>query len=75
MRHSYQPCTEHSRIYCATSACKREEYGSRSGADNSSSVTVNTEGHMSIGLGGGLSIDPVDGSIGIQVGGITFDTA
>lgn len=41
--------------------------------DNVGSVSINTDGGVSIGVGGGLAIDPSDGSIGIQVGGITID--
>lgn len=42
--------------------------------DNAGSVSVNTDGGISIGLGNGLAIDPRDGSLGIQIGGITLDS-
>lgn len=41
---------------------------------NVGAVTVNTDGGVSIGIGGGLAIDPTDGSIGITIGGITIDS-
>jgi hypothetical protein len=42
-------------------------------SDNVGDVTLNTEGDISVGIGGGLSIDTSDGSLGVQVGGITID--
>lgn len=68
-RRPYDPCREHGRTYCTDSTCKLEER-----PDNAGSVSINSEGNLSIGLGGGLAIDPTDGSIGFQVGGFTIDT-
>lgn len=67
MRQAYQPCKEHRRTYCSDSGCKAEE-------NNSGSVTMNTDGNLSLGIGAGLALDLTDGSIGLQVGGITIDT-
>lgn len=71
MRYPYEPCREHGRPYCSDYGCKREEHGSSD--NNSGNVSVNTEGHLAVGLGGGLAMDLTDGSIGMQVGGITID--
>lgn len=58
-----------------TKKCKKHErYNCYSCTDdNAGDVSVNTDGGLSIGVGGGLAIDPSDGSLGIQVGGVTFD--
>ena len=66
-RKAYQACTKHSRTYCQDYECKREE---RDTTDN-----MGSELGLSIGVGNGLPIDPSDGSVGIQVGGFTIDTA
>jgi hypothetical protein len=55
-------CKKHLRYSCYS--CKD---------DNAGDVSVNTDGGLSVGLGGGLAIDPSDGSLGVQVGGITID--
>lgn len=65
-RRPYEPCTKHQRTYCSDYDCKREEA-------NSGSVSMNTDGHLAVGLGSGLAMDLADGSLGIQVGGITVD--
>lgn len=71
-RQPYEPCKAHGRTYCSESVCKREE--TASGSSNAGSVSVNTDGGISIGIGSGLAIDPSDGSVGFQVGGVTIDT-
>ncbi len=63
----YQPCTEHKQPYCADPGCKNDE-------TNAGTVTPNTDGGLSMGIGSGLAIDLTDGSIGFQVGGLTIDT-
>jgi hypothetical protein len=42
--------------------------------DNAGDLTLNTDGDLSMGIGGGLSVDLSDGSIGVQVGGFTIDS-
>jgi len=68
----YGRCTEHGRYACHVTKCREEKdaYGDR---DNLGAVTPNTDGNISIGIGGGMAIDPTDGSLGMQVGGVTID--
>lgn len=66
---AYGKCKRHGRYSCYT--CESE---ARRNGDNAGDLSINTDGGMSIGIGGGLAIDPSDGSLGIQVGGITIDT-
>lgn len=76
-REPHEKCTEHTRPYCWRPGCKEEERRTDSTRvkDNAGSLSLTTEGTVAIGLGGGLAIDPSDGSIGFQVGGFTIDTA
>lgn len=76
-REPHEKCTEHKRSYCGQPACKAEERRTDSirVKDNVGTLSVTSEGTVAIGLGGGLAIDPSDGSIGFQVGGFTIDTA
>ncbi len=67
MRQPYQPCAEHNQPYCVNPTCKNDE-------TNSGAVTPNTNGGLSVGIGSGLAVDLTDGSIGLQVGGITIDS-
>ena len=39
-----------------------------------SALSLNTQGHIAYGIGGGLAVDTVDGSLGVNVGGFTVDT-
>jgi len=75
-RHEYEKCEKHKRAYCSYSECKIDSPSSSnsSTSDNAGSLSVNTDGGFSIGIGSGLAIDPSDGSIGFQIGGITIDT-
>lgn len=76
-REPHTRCTAHGRSYCWQPACKAEEIRTDSTRvkDNAGSLSVTSEGTLAIGLGGGLALDPSDGSIGFQVGGFTVDTA
>lgn len=42
--------------------------------DNTGSVSINSQGHLAVGVGAGLAVDASDGSIGVQMGGFTVDT-
>lgn len=66
MRQPYERCKKHDRPYCTDLICKNEE-------TNAGQVTMNTEGHMAMGIGGGLSIDMSDGSLDMNIGGVTID--
>lgn len=70
MRNSYEKCKKHDRSYCTDYVCKQDEVA----PSNAGSASINTDGHLAIGIGSGLAIDTSDGSLGIQVGGITIDT-
>lgn len=59
-------CKRHGRYSCST--CDSSESNSNLGQPS-----INTDGGLSIGIGSGLAIDPSDGSLGVQVGGVTFD--
>lgn len=63
-------CSKHNRYACFSSECRRarrdRDYG-----DNAGQIVPTTDG-IGIGLGGGMHIDPSDGSIGF--GGIDFDS-
>lgn len=75
MRPAYQPCKAHQKTYCSDSKCKAEERDTTE--DTTSNVgtpSINSDGHLAIGLGSGLAIDTTDGSLGFQVGGFTIDT-
>ncbi len=52
---------------------KRDEDDDTTTKSNAGSVSVNTDGGMSVGIGGRLAIDTSDGSLGIHVGGVTID--
>lgn len=59
-------CEEHDRYNCYDTKCK---------TNNTSSVSVNTDGNVALGIGSGLAIDLTDGSLGIQiVPGVVIDT-
>lgn len=58
-------CKEHDRYNCYDYRCKQ---------DNAGSVSISTNGDLNIGIGGGLTIDPSDGSLGMQIApGISID--
>lgn len=63
-----KPCVIHGRTNC-------ESYVCRGDGSNANLLSVNTEGHLAVGIGGGLAIDVSDGSLGVQVAdGVTWDT-
>lgn len=57
-------CKAHNRFNCWDSECQR---------DNSGRIGIDTQGDLTMGLGGGLAIDLSDGSLGMNVGGVTID--
>jgi hypothetical protein len=57
-------CKKHSRYNCWDSQCQQ---------DNAGRIGMDTQGDLTIGLGGGLAMDMSDGSLGMNIGGITFD--
>lgn len=60
-------CKKHGRYSCWDYDCKREE-------DNRfGSVGIDTQGDLSMGIGGGMAIDLSDGSLGMKIGGMTID--
>lgn len=75
-------CT-HGRLSCWSDACRAtarntgstRSTGSTSLRSNLGAPSLDiTGGGLSIGVGGGLSIDPSDGSLGMQIApGLTFD--
>jgi hypothetical protein len=56
-------CKKHSRYNCWDPECQR---------DNAGEISVGGTG-IGIGIGGGMTIDPSDGSLGMNIGGINFD--
>lgn len=63
-----QPCVIHGRTNCESFVCRPGE------GSNAGQVSLNTEGHLALGLGNGLAIDMSDDSLGIQIApGVTFD--
>ena len=75
-------CDLHTRYNAGCNNCiaRRRRYGTSRPASpdysppsNAGQVSINSDGGVSIGLGGGLAMDPTDGDLGIQVGGFTFD--
>lgn len=82
-------CRTHGRYRCTDRLCVSRARGgsglgvSRSGgyrssypdpSDNSGDIGINSEGNMTIGLGGGMVIDTEDGSLGFGGGGFSVDT-
>jgi hypothetical protein len=57
-------CKEHDRYNCWDSKCSN---------DNAGQFGMDTSGHPTIGLGGGLALDLTDGDIDLKIGGITID--
>lgn len=51
----------------------KNPYTGQDDGDNAGQVSIGTDGDLNIGLGGGLAIDPTNGDLGINVGGITID--
>lgn len=41
--------------------------------DNVGEIMISTDGNLDIGIGEGFTIDPLDGSLGGDVGGISID--
>lgn len=67
MGHPSKPCVIHGRTNCESYTCRLD-------GSNANLVSLNTEGHLALGLGNGLVIDATDGSLGIQVGdGLALD--
>lgn len=59
------PCKKHDRYSCYELECKN---------DNAGEVGIDTDGDLNIGIGGGLTIDPSDGSLGMKIApGISID--
>lgn len=71
-------CTRHSKINCNYGSCVAERdrrTGTSSSNDNSGQIGMNTDGHLTYGLGSGLTMDMSDGSLGISTGGgFSIDT-
>lgn len=58
-------CKKHDRLSCWDSECK---------SDNAGEIGIDTDGDLNIGIGGGLTIDPTDGSLGMKIApGISID--
>lgn len=49
--------------------CRYDDYDT----GNTGHLSLNTDGHMALGIGSGLAIDMSDGSLGIDMGGFTID--
>lgn len=62
-------CKKHSRYNCWSYSCS-EDTGERGGFGE---PVISTDGNLDIGIGGGLTIDPSDGSLGMKIGGIGVD--
>lgn len=76
-------CRRHSRLYCVATDCVAEQnkkdrttYSHSTGADDGTPILgVNSEGNPTMKLGGGLTMDVTDGSIGFSTGGgFSIDT-
>lgn len=65
-------CKRHIRYNCMDITCRRlrEETNHsssyRMNDDNAGQIGINTDGELTVGLGGGLTMD-TDGDIGIQI--------
>lgn len=58
-------CTKHGRYNCYSSECQN---------DNVGRIGMDLDGDLTMGLGGGLTMDMSDGSIGMQIApGISID--
>lgn len=59
-------CERHNRYNCWDSRCRQ---------DNAGDLGIDTDGDLTIGIGGGLAIDTSDGSLEIQIApGVYIDT-
>lgn len=61
-------CQRHYRYRCQEAMCRPRSstsYGSRS--SDFGGIGINTEGNLTMGLGGGLTMDMEDGSLGMSV--------
>lgn len=58
-------CKEHDRYDCHDSSCV---------TNNAGTIGIDLDGDLAIGVGGGLTIDPTDGSLGMQIApGVSID--
>jgi hypothetical protein len=63
----FSKCKKHNRTFCVL-GCQRDE------RDNLGSPSIDTTGGLSVGIGNGMTIDPSDGSLGMQIApGISLD--
>lgn len=42
-------------------------------SDNFGQIVPDINGHVSVGIGGGFTIDPMDGKVGISIGGFGIE--
>ena len=56
-------CKKHNRFNCQDYSCKQ---------DNAGQLAFDASG-PAFGIGGGLTIDPSDGSLGMNIGGFNLD--
>jgi len=56
-------CKKHGRYSCWDYSCQQ---------DNAGQLSIDGSG-IAIGIGSGLTIDPSDGSLGMNVGGFNID--
>lgn len=70
-------CKPHQKfncVVCDPSALRRSSQVNADGG--AGQVGINTEGHLAMGIGSGLSLDLQDGSLGVQVSpGFSVDTS
>ena len=59
------PCQRHSRYNCTDSYCVAQS--------NVGQPAIDPNGGIAIGIGGGLTINPSDGHLGMSVGGINLE--
>lgn len=65
---NFGPCKKHYLYTCTDPLCVAE----RNSTGNAGQLAFDSSG-PSIGIGGGLTIDPADGSLGISMGGFNID--
>lgn len=67
---TYGKCKRHDRYSCWDYQCKAAEDVT---TNNFGRIGVDLQGDLSMGIGGGMAMDLSDGSLGMKIGGITFD--
>lgn len=60
-------CQRHGRYNCFDSTCRTQ-----ASTSNAGQIAIDGSG-IAIGIGGGMTIDPGDGSLGMSIGGFNLD--